>query len=103
MAKRSTPGGAYPDSERYFRPYYQHYAQRTQKERRSDEEILAEIQAKMIEDDTVDPQGIDVRVETAKVTLTGHVGSTLAKRAAGDDAWDAQDVADVDNRLEITG
>ena len=35
------------------------------------------------------------------VILGGEVDSTLAKRAAGDDAWDTPGVVDVSNQLTI--
>ena len=35
------------------------------------------------------------------VILTGDVSSTLAKRAAGDDAWDTPGVVDVSNQLQV--
>lgn len=46
----------------------------------------------------------DIRVDVKRsvVILTGDVGSARAKRAAGDDAWDTQGVADVSNQLSVT-
>lgn len=47
----------------------------------------------------------DLTVDVKKnvVILTGDVSSTLAKRAAGDDAWDTAGVVDVSNQLRVTG
>lgn len=45
----------------------------------------------------------DLRVDVKQgvVVLGGQVPSWLAKRAAGDDAWDTAGVVDVSNQLEI--
>ena len=47
----------------------------------------------------------EVRVDVKRnvVILTGDVSSTLAKRAAGDDAWDTPGVIDVSNQLAVAG
>jgi osmotically-inducible protein OsmY len=37
------------------------------------------------------------------VILTGDVSSPLAKRAAGDDAWETPGVVDVSNQLQVVG
>lgn len=44
---------------------------------------------------------IKVDVKQGVVVLGGAVGSALAKRAAGDDAWDVAGVKDVSNQLEV--
>lgn len=44
---------------------------------------------------------ITVDVKRNVVILTGDVSSTLAKRAAGDDAWDTPGVIDVSNQLKV--
>ena len=44
---------------------------------------------------------ITVDVKRNVVILTGEVSSALAKRAAGDDAWDTPGVADVSNQLTV--
>lgn len=44
---------------------------------------------------------IKVDVKQSVVVLGGDVGSTLAKRAAGDDAWDTPGVVDVSNQLHV--
>jgi osmotically-inducible protein OsmY len=44
---------------------------------------------------------IKVDVKQRVVVLGGDVSSTLAKRAAGDDAWDTPGVSDVSNQLVV--
>ena len=44
---------------------------------------------------------IRVDVKRSVVILTGEVSSVLAKRAAGDDAWDTPGVVDVSNQLAV--
>ena len=44
---------------------------------------------------------LTVDVKKKVVILTGDVSSTLAKRAAGDDAWDTPGVVDVSNQLQV--
>jgi len=44
---------------------------------------------------------IRVDVKRNVVILTGEVSSVLAKRAAGDDAWDTAGVVDVSNQLAV--
>ena len=44
---------------------------------------------------------IKVDVKQGVVVLGGTVSSWLAKRAAGDDAWDTPGVSDVSNQLVI--
>jgi osmotically-inducible protein OsmY len=44
---------------------------------------------------------IKVDVKQCVVILGGIVPSWLAKRAAGDDAWDTKGVVDVSNQLQI--
>lgn len=45
----------------------------------------------------------DIRVDVVQlvVVLGGEVSSPLAKRAAGDDAWDTPGVVDVSNQLRV--
>ncbi len=45
----------------------------------------------------------DLKVEVKRnvVILTGEVSSALAKRAAGDDAWDTRGVVDVSNQCVV--
>ena len=44
---------------------------------------------------------MEVLVRNGIVTLRGEVGSLLAKRAAGDDAWDTPGMVDVNNELRV--
>ena len=54
----------------------------------------------------VDPatknDAIRVDVKRNVIILTGDVSTSLAKRAAGDDAWDTPGVVDVSNQLAVT-
>ena len=49
---------------------------------------------------TID-EHLKVDVKQSVVILGGEVASPLAKRAAGDDAWDTPGVKDVSNQLVI--
>jgi osmotically-inducible protein OsmY len=44
---------------------------------------------------------LKVDVKQGVVILGGEAPSWLAKRAAGDDAWDTEGVVDVSNQIEI--
>jgi len=44
---------------------------------------------------------IKVVVKRSAVILSGSISTRIAKRAAGDDAWDTPGVADVSNRLRV--
>jgi osmotically-inducible protein OsmY len=46
---------------------------------------------------------IKVEVDHRVVVLGGEVDSPIAKRAAGDDAWDTPGVVDVSNQLVVPG
>jgi osmotically-inducible protein OsmY len=48
----------------------------------------------------VDAKNIDVRVESAKATLTGNIGSYRERIAAAESAYDAGALA-VDNQLQV--
>jgi osmotically-inducible protein OsmY len=50
-------------------------------------------------------KGCDIKVDVKQkvVVLGGEVPTWVAKRAAGDDAWDTPGVADVSNQLVPTG
>jgi osmotically-inducible protein OsmY len=84
------------------RYYYEWYGvNATDPDLRSDldikQEILDRIRASMVEDQL----DIDVDVKKHVVILTGTARSTLAKRMAGDDAWDTAGVIDVSNQIAI--
>jgi osmotically-inducible protein OsmY len=46
---------------------------------------------------------IRVEVDHRVVVLDGEVDSPIAKRVAGDDAWDTPGVLDVSNQLMVSG
>ena len=64
-----------------------------------------DIKAMVVDRLGVDPATKDdvIRVDVKRnvVILTGDVSTTLAKRAAGDDAWDTPGVVDVSNQLAV--
>ena len=86
----------YPD----YRYYYGWYGQPW-----LGEPTDGDIKAAVVERLRVNPftKGDDLTVDVKKkvVILTGDVSSTLAKRAAGDDAWDTPGVVDVSNQLQV--
>ncbi len=69
--------------------------------RRHDLEIAEEICNRLVRDERVEADQVDVQVVGGVVTLRGQVDSLAAKRAAGDDAWDTQGIVDVANLLAI--
>jgi len=50
-------------------------------------------------------QGAQIRVDVDHrvVVLGGEVDSPIAKRVAGDDAWDTPGIVDVSNQLVVSG
>jgi CBS domain-containing protein len=67
----------------------------------------AEIKSRLVERLRVNPATKDetlrVDVKMGVVILNGTVSTTLAKRAAGDDAWDTPSVTDVSNQIMVDG
>lgn len=83
-------------NERY---YYDWYSPTTTARSRGDAAIKSEIVDRLrINRYTADHQ-IKVDVKAGVVIVQGQVSSRLAKRAAGDDCWDTDGVADVSNQL----
>ncbi len=70
---------------------------------RADDEIRQEVCDRLVQDTWVDARDVEVEVVNGVVTLRGQVDTILAKRAAGDDAWDTVGVNDVDNLLHLGG
>lgn len=87
----------YP-SQRY---YYGWYAAPISDEP-TDGEIKSIVVDRLRENEFTKDDYISVDVKKQVVILTGTVSSALAKRAAGDDAWDTRGVSDVSNQLEIS-
>jgi osmotically-inducible protein OsmY len=67
--------------------------------RPSDGEIRAMVVDRLREDPFTRKEAIRVEVLESVVTLTGEVSSSLARRAADDDAWATPGVSDVNNHL----
>jgi osmotically-inducible protein OsmY len=84
----------YPD-ERY---YYGWYGERWPSEP-TDGEIKAIVVERLRNNPKTADDEIRVDVKQGVVILSGTVSSWVAKRAAGDDAWDTPGVVDVSNQL----
>jgi osmotically-inducible protein OsmY len=87
---------AYPEN----RYYYEWYADESNDER-SDMEIKQDLLDQIRSGPYADQYDISVDVKKGVVILTGAASTTLAKRAAGDDAWDTRGVTDVSNQIEV--
>jgi osmotically-inducible protein OsmY len=87
---------AYPEN----RYYYEWYADESDDER-SDMEIKQDLLDQIRSGPYADLYDINVDVKKGVVILTGAASTTVAKRAAGDDAWDTRGVTDVSNQIEV--
>ena len=87
---------AYPE----YRYYYEWYAEESCDER-SDGEIKQDLLDQIRTGPYADQYDIDVDVKKGVVILTGTASTTVAKRAAGDDAWDTRGVTDVSNQIQV--
>ena len=87
---------AYPEN----RYYYEWYDQSP--DDRSDSEIKQDLLDRIRTGPYADQYDIDVDVKKGVVILTGTAMTTVAKRAAGDDAWDTRAVTDVSNQIQVT-
>jgi osmotically-inducible protein OsmY len=87
---------AYPEN----RYYYEWYAEESGDER-SDGEIKQDLLDQVRTGPYADQYDIDVDVKKGVVILTGTAATTVAKRVAGDDAWDTQGVTDVSNQIQV--
>jgi len=68
---------------------------------RNDAELRDEIRDRLIKDERVDANQVDVEAHDGVVTLRGIVDALPTKRAAGEDARDTPGVVDVSNLLRI--
>ena len=68
----------------------------------TDMKIATVINSRYLFDTDIDSTGIDVEVEQGNVILTGHVESEAERKLAVQIAENANDVAEVENHLEIT-
>ena len=89
------PAWTYPE-ERY---YYGWYA--TEPRVPTDRDIKSMVIERLRDNPWTRDDDITVDVKRDVVILTGKVSSSLAKRAAGDDAWDTPGVVDVSNQLAV--
>lgn len=87
---------AYPEN----RYYYEWYAEESGDER-SDGEIKQDLLDQIRTGPYADQYDIDVDVKKGVVILTGTASTTVAKLAAGDDAWDTRGVTDVSNQIQV--
>ena len=68
----------------------------------TDGDIKSMVVDRLRENPFTKPFDLKVDVKQGVVVLGGDVGTTIAKRAAGDDAWDTPGVVDVSNQLVVT-
>ncbi|MGH9039792.1 MAG: BON domain-containing protein [Acidimicrobiia bacterium] len=97
MAFYPAAAWAYPN-DRY---YYGWYDTGYQLSPPTDRDIKSIIVDRLKENPYTKDEKIKVDVKRDVVILNGDVSSCRAKRAAGDDAWDTQGVADVSNQLVV--
>ena len=88
------PAWTYPE-ERYYYGWYD------SKPVLTDGDIKSILVQRLQENPCTQDDDITVDVKRDVVILTGEVGSTKAKRTAGDDAWDTAGVVDVSNQLVV--
>ena len=86
----------YPDGRYYYRWY-----DKPLFDQPTDGEIKSALVDRLRENPCTKDDELTVDVKKSVVILTGAVSSGLAKRAAGDDAWDTAGVRDVSNLLEV--
>lgn len=87
---------AYPEN----RYYYEWYVDEATDER-SDGEIKQDLLDRIRTGPYADHYDIEVDVTKGVVILTGTARTSVAKRAAGDDAWDTRGVTDVSNQIQV--
>lgn len=68
---------------------------------RSDVDIKRDVDTALFYDTAVRSLDVDVKVEQGVVTMSGCVGSDLAKRMADEDAWKVAGVRQVQNNLQV--
>ena len=85
----------YPDT-RYYYGWYE-----VPPPAPTDGDVKSVVVDRLRENPLTAPYDIKVDVKQRVVVLGGTVGTSLAKRAAGDDAWDTAGVADVSNQLAV--
>src|SRR5690606_13097933 len=99
LASQARHGGELHGPARYgYGPYYE----RLQRQRRSDEEIRADVEEALFYDTWVDADRIEVSVENGIVTLRGTLPNYDEIRYATDDAWDVDGVRGVRTELKVS-
>jgi hypothetical protein len=88
----------YPAARYYFDWYDEEHLPPTEP---TDGEIKAVLVERLRENPRTKNDDIRVDVKRNVAILTGDISSALAKRAAGDDAWDTPGVRDVSNQLRV--
>lgn len=89
------PPFTYPD----WRYYYSWFGEIPADSEPSDGDLKSAVIERLQTHMHTKKEDIEVDVENGVVTLEGEVSSRLAKRSAGDDAWDTPGVVDVRNQL----
>lgn len=89
------PPFTYPD----WRYYYSWFGEMPPDSEPSDGDLKSAVVERLQTHAHTKNEEIDVAVEDGVVTLDGEVSTRLAKRSAGDDAWDTPGVVDVRNQL----
>jgi osmotically-inducible protein OsmY len=69
----------------------------------SDRELKTVLARRLRENIFTQDSRIRVEVDHRAVVLGGEVDSPIAKRVAGDDAWDTPGIVDVSNQLVVSG
>jgi osmotically-inducible protein OsmY len=69
----------------------------------SDRELKSVLVGRLRENIFTQDAQIRVDVDDRVVVLDGEVDSPIAKRIAGDDAWDTPGIVDVSNQLVVSG
>jgi osmotically-inducible protein OsmY len=87
---------AYPENRYYYEWYADEHSHQ-----RSDMEIKQDLLDQIRSGPYADQYDIDVDVKKGVVILTGTAMTTVAKRVAGDDAWDTRGVTDVSNQIQV--
>ncbi|MDP4508376.1 BON domain-containing protein [Nonomuraea sp. NBC_00507] len=95
MSPSPLPAWSYPPDRYYYGWRDQHPAVPT------DREIKSQLVDRLRDNPHTKDADIRVDVKQRVVILGGDVSTWLAKRAAGDDAWDTPGVVDVSNQLVI--
>jgi hypothetical protein len=103
------PPWTYPDS-RYYDEWFGHERKPPDPEPddlaerdalRSDGDIKSAVVERLKTNTYTKDGDIQVDVRRRVVILDGEVSSWVAKRSAGDDAWDTPGVVDVNNQLRV--